>query len=114
MHELSVTESILEIALRHATQVEAKKINNLYIIIGNLASIVDDSIQFYWDLISQGTIAENAILHFERIPTKMECLDCKNIYFPEQGELLCPICHGINIKIIQGEEFYLSAIDVEK
>ena len=65
MHELSVTESILEISLRHANKVNAKRITNLYLVIGQLASIVDDSVQFYWDIISKGTIAEGAMLHFQ-------------------------------------------------
>jgi hydrogenase nickel incorporation protein HypA/HybF len=64
MHELSVTESILEIALRHASNANAKRITNLYMVKGQLASIVDDSVQFYWDIISKDSIAEGAVLHF--------------------------------------------------
>ena len=47
MHELPVTESILEIALRHAQEAGARRITDLYLIIGQLSTIVDDSIQFY-------------------------------------------------------------------
>jgi hydrogenase nickel incorporation protein HypA/HybF len=74
MHELSVTESILEISLRHAQEASAKRITNLYLVIGQLASIIDDSVQFYWDIISKGTIADGATLHFRRLPAKLICL----------------------------------------
>ncbi|MCJ7724498.1 MAG: hydrogenase maturation nickel metallochaperone HypA, partial [Anaerolineales bacterium] len=67
MHELSVTQSVLEIALRHARQNNARRITDLYLVIGELASIVDDSVQFYWDMISKDTIAEGARLHFKRL-----------------------------------------------
>ena len=40
MHELPVTQSILEISLRHARQAGAQKICDLYLVIGQLASIV--------------------------------------------------------------------------
>ena len=67
MHELSVTESLLKIALEHAANANAKRITDLHIVIGELASMVDDSIQFYWDIIAKDTIAEKAKLHFHRV-----------------------------------------------
>ncbi len=57
MHEMSVTQSLLEIALRHAEQADAQRITRLNLIIGELASVVDNSVQFYWDIISKETIA---------------------------------------------------------
>jgi hydrogenase nickel incorporation protein HypA/HybF len=114
MHELSVTESILEIALRHAANAQAKKVSDLYIVAGQLSSIVDDSVQFYWDIISKDTIAEGARLHFRRIPTELHCLDCNQTYKLNQSELVCPVCNGAHVKILTGEEFYLEAIEVEK
>jgi hydrogenase nickel incorporation protein HypA/HybF len=113
MHELSVTENILEIALRHAAEAQANRITNLYLVIGQLSSIVDDSIQFYWDIITRGTPAEGAQLHFERIQTRLSCQDCKTQYQPTGEDLACPLCGGIAVKIECGEEFYLEAIDVE-
>ncbi len=113
MHELSVTESILEIALRHANQANARHITNLYLVIGQLASIVDDSVQFYWDIISKDTIADGAILHFRRLPAKLACLDCDHQYSLAGDGFTCPECHSDHVKVISGEEFFMEAIDVE-
>jgi hydrogenase nickel incorporation protein HypA/HybF len=113
MHELSVTESILEISLRHAQQANAKRITNLYLVIGQLASIVDDSVQFYWDIVSNGTIADGAILHFKRLPATLECLDCTHQYTPANNGFSCPACDSDRIKVISGDEFFMEAIDVE-
>ena len=82
MHELSVTESILAIALRHAGQAEAKRVTELNLVIGQLATIVDDSVQFYWDIISENTIAEGASLHFRRLPLELLCQLCGACYTP--------------------------------
>jgi hydrogenase nickel incorporation protein HypA/HybF len=112
MHELSVTESLLEIALRHARQSNANRVINLYLVIGQLSSIVDDSIQFYWELISKDTPAEGAILHFERLPATFSCLDCGCEYSPA-GDLSCPTCHSAHVRVKAGGEFRLDAIDVE-
>lgn len=113
MHELSVTESILEIALRHAQNAGAKKVVNLYLVIGQLSSIIDDSVQFYWDFVSKDTPAQGARLHFRRIPAEFRCLDCGEDYILVKGELGCPTCASANVKVLAGEEFYLEAIEVE-
>jgi len=63
MHELAVTESILEIATQTAKEHAATKVTDIYLRLGQLSSIVDESVQFYWDIISQGTLAEGAELH---------------------------------------------------
>ena len=113
MHELSVTESLLKIALRHAEKANAKRVTDLNIVIGDLASMVDDSIQFYWEIIAKGTIAEQAKLNFRRVPAQLQCMTCFETYHPSDRELACPKCNGISVKIITGEEFALESIDVE-
>lgn len=113
MHELSVTESILEIAVRHANQAKAKRVTNLYLVIGQLASIVDDSVQFYWDIVSKGTIAEGAVLHFHRLPARLLCQECNHQYTPSESGFSCPKCQSDRVKVVSGDEFFMEAIDVE-
>lgn len=114
MHELAVTENILDIVLKYANDASASKIKKVYLVIGDLASIVDDSVQFYWDIIAKDTIAEGAELCFNRIQTVFCCNDCGTEYQAEEYSIMCPRCDSTNIRIISGEEFYLEAIDVEK
>jgi hydrogenase nickel incorporation protein HypA/HybF len=113
MHELTVTENILEIALRHATSAQARRITNLYLVIGQLSSIVDDSVQFYWDIVAKDTLAEGAWLHFQRIPIELACLACNHRFSPHKEDFACPECGSTSVKPLAGEEFYLEAIDVE-
>ncbi len=113
VHELGVTENILSIAVQTAHEHGAKRITDLYLVIGDLSSFVDESIQFYWDMLSAGTLAEGARLHFRRIPAQMLCRNCDHEYTPARGELLCPLCGGSNVKIIGGDEFQLESIDIE-
>lgn len=113
MHELPVTENILEISLRHARQAGAARITNIYLVIGSLASIIDDSVQFYWDILSKGTLAEGAKLHFRRIPAELLCLQCGQRFQPSEDDFSCPNCRSVQVKIAAGEEFYLEAIDID-
>jgi hydrogenase nickel incorporation protein HypA/HybF len=114
MHELSITENLLDIILRHAQNDGATRVTNIYLVIGQLSSIVDDSVKFYWNMIAKDTIAQEAILHFKRISIRLTCLDCSHDYEPTGDELSCPKCKGIHVKVLMGEEFYVEAIDIEK
>lgn len=114
MHELSVTQNILNITLNHAQEANAKRVTDIYLVIGQLSSFVSESIQFYWDLIAQDTIAEGARLHFRHIPAEMQCLKCYYHYPLDGEELACPSCSSTQVQVIAGEEFYLEAIDIER
>lgn len=111
MHELPITQSILDIALRHAGN--AKSVTKINLVIGDLSSVVGDSVGFYWDLLSKDTIAEGAILHFERIKTRFLCTACQNEYEPEAKEFNCPNCESDQVKILAGKEFQVESIEVE-
>ena len=113
MHELAVTENILNIAVQHARQANAVRVTSLHLVIGQLSSIVDDSVQFYWDMISAGTVCEGAQLHFERRPAMLKCLDCGQTYTLNRELTDCPDCHSARIKIVSGEEFFLDSMEVE-
>jgi len=114
MHELAVTESILQIAEKHAHEAHAKKVTDITLVIGNLSSIVDDSVIFYWEMISKGTICEEAVIHFNRTPAIMLCLACGQT-FEIPGELVpCPHCGSYQLNIQSGEEFFLESIEIER
>jgi len=113
MHELSVTQGMLEIALRHAQQAGAQRITHINLVIGDLSSIVDDSVQFYFDIISQDTIAEGARLIFQRLPATFRCWDCGNTFTPNGRDFTCPQCGGPKVEVIAGNEFRVESIEVE-
>lgn len=111
MHEMAITQSILDIALRHANN--AKQITKLNLVIGELSGIVDDSVQFYWDMITQGTKAEGSQLVFERIKTRFHCNDCNFEFNPNGQTYECPNCKSNRIVIVAGKELFLESIEVE-
>jgi hydrogenase nickel incorporation protein HypA/HybF len=111
MHELGISQRILEIALEHVE--EGKKVTHIHLRVGDLASIVDDSLQFYWQMISRDTAAEEAILHFGRIGAELLCRDCDQRFAPDGASFECPSCGSQRVRVISGEEFSVDAIEVE-
>jgi hydrogenase nickel incorporation protein HypA/HybF len=113
MHELAVTENILAVAMRHAEQAGACRIVGIDMVLGQLSSLIDDSIQFYWDIISRGTLAEGATLHFIRTAAVLECLACHHTFPPATDTFACPQCHSLTVKVVSGDELRLESIEVE-
>lgn len=114
MHELAVTESVLDIASKHAEEAHAKKVTDLYLVIGRLSSIVDDCVQFYWDIISKDTICEGSQLHFKRIPARLVCTECDHQYLLENDLMPCPNCGSARVRVLSGDEFNLDSIEIER
>lgn len=113
MHELGITQNLLTLALQYAEPAGATQITALHLVIGELSSVVDESVQFYWDFIAKDTIAQGAQLHFERLPAAFTCQDCGTT-FGRDTDYTCPACGSSRVMISQGEEFYLKSIEVEE
>ncbi len=113
MHELAITESLLRLATRHGLAAGAKRVTDLYLVIGELSSVVDESVQFYWDIVSRGTLCEGARLHFERVPAELGCRECGERYRLGNGLGPCPNCGSGNVRVTAGDEFRLESLGVE-
>ncbi len=112
MHELAITEEILRIAIEHAERASAERITDINLVIGDLSSVVDDSVQFYFDFVSPGTPAEGATLHFRRVTAALRCRKCAREFAPQGRDWRCPDCQALGGDVVAGREFYLESIEV--
>lgn len=114
MHELPVTQGILSVALEAAEQHGHRRITAVNLVIGDLTSIVDDSVQFYFDAMSEGTLAEGAELRFQREAAAAKCLECGHQYTVTPPlDPFCPQCDSPFLEISGGKEFYVDSIEVD-
>jgi len=111
MHEMPITEGILKIATDAAS---GRRIKVIHLLVGDLSSIVDDSVQFYFDILSKGTLAEAAVLDFQRRAATVKCLDCGisvDVRPPLPGA--CPHCRGLRMQVTGGRELRVVSIEVD-
>ena len=113
MHELAITEGIIEAAVPAAKAAGAKKILEIRLKIGELSGVFPEYIQEYFDLASAGTIAEGAKLKVENIPPQISCPDCGYEGVINRRKIRCPECGGLNFKLTAGREYYVDSLEVE-
>ena len=113
MHELGVTENIVNIALAKAGEAQASKIVQINVVIGEMSGFVPDCIQFYFDSLSKDTMAQEAVLHFESVPAQLRCRNCSSIFQPQDTLWSCPECGGQSVEIFKGRELYIESVEVE-
>ncbi|HEY0672046.1 MAG TPA: hydrogenase maturation nickel metallochaperone HypA [Longimicrobiales bacterium] len=115
MHELPATRGILALALDTARAAQAERISSIDILIGEMTSIVDDSVQFYFDVMSKNTPAEGAKLNFKREAGVGTCLSCMTTFAvrpPLDPE--CPYCHAFSVRVTGGNRFLVESIEVDE
>lgn len=114
MHELPVTQGILRVAIEAAEEAGAERITAINLVIGDLTSIVDDSVQFYFDILSQNTPAQGAVLRFQREPAIGHCQDCGHKFVVTIPLVaVCPACDSARLRVNGGREFYVDSIEVD-
>ena len=113
MHELAITQSMLDLVLEQARKVEAREVKRINLVIGEMSGFVGECVQFYFDFISKGTIAERAALSFKMIPTTARCRGCGKLFELREFDWTCPYCQGDSLEIISGKELFVESIEVE-
>jgi len=113
MRERNATQSILTNALLKARESNPRRIKSLHLVIGEISELDQAVIQKHWDELSQGTLAEQARLHFRLVKAEVQCMACFMKYTPVDGQIHCPYCGSYGAKILAGEEFFLESIELD-
>ena len=114
MHELSITQNVLKIVVEHGQRAGAKRVTVIHLVVGQLTGLVDDSIQFYFDMLSPGTLAAGARLNIKRIPAQLRCRSCGQEFALLDKRWACPHCSSVGGDVVRGREFLIESIEVEQ
>jgi hydrogenase nickel incorporation protein HypA/HybF len=114
VHESSITESILKIVLEKALEFDAKRVLKIHLAVGEMTGFIGDSIHFYFDRYSKGTIAEGACLYIRYIKPEFKCVNCGNLFQRTDNEIRCPLCNGEGDPTKIGQEFFIENIEIQE
>lgn len=112
MHEMSIAQGILDIALDYAERNNAHEISAISILLGEMSGVETEALSFCFETLIQGTIAQGAQLRLNRVPLMGQCCSCGVKQHIEHYNFVCPIC-GEPMEIISGRELQVEYIDME-
>ncbi|MBK8049218.1 MAG: hydrogenase maturation nickel metallochaperone HypA [Anaerolineales bacterium] len=113
MHELSIAQSLIEIAEETARNAGATEVLAVHLRLGALSGVVPDALQFSFPIAAEGTLVAGAQLIIEEVPAVVYCDQCaaeRSITWPP--DFRCPVCGEFAPKLLQGRELQITAIEV--
>lgn len=108
MHELGITQEIIEIVVRHAA---GAKVTRVVLEIGKLSLVLPDAVRFCFDICSTGTLAEGAALEIVETPGRARCRICGGEVALEQPLGRCA-CSSTDLEWLAGEELRVRELEV--
>jgi hydrogenase nickel incorporation protein HypA/HybF len=109
MHELSLSCAILETVERHAA---GRKVTTVNLTVGALRQVVPDSLDFYFGIVTEGSVCEGARLEQTLVPGRARCEACGTEWGLDLPVFLCRECGG-TAEPVSGEEFEVDSIEVK-
>ena len=112
MHELSIAQSLVEIASEAAVEVKATKVDAVHLRVGVLSGIVKDALLFSYDIVVENTILAGSRLEIEELPIIVYCPECdRQSTLPNMQRFRCEQCDQLTADIVQGKELEITSLE---
>jgi hydrogenase nickel incorporation protein HypA/HybF len=109
MHELSIADSIVRIAERHAN---GRRVSAVEVRVGALRQVVPSALSFAFELVAQGTPVEGAVLELAEVPAVVACRACGGESEVEGFPLACRACKSLDVDVLAGEDLLVESLEV--
>jgi len=113
MHEYGIAQEMVSVALQQAQVNQAQRITRFRIKMSRVADESEDSLRFYLENLTRGTVASNAKFEIERIGLPMHCLKCGKEFEKDDTLPRCPRCQSTHVMQDCLDEFKLASIEIE-
>jgi hydrogenase nickel incorporation protein HypA/HybF len=110
VHELSIAQAVVDIALRCAPD---RRVARVEVKVGHLRQVVPSALAFSFELVAMGTPAEGAELVIDEVPARVSCRECGAVSSVAGWPLACAGCDGLHVDVIAGDELLVDAVEVD-
>ncbi|MDD5149928.1 MAG: hydrogenase maturation nickel metallochaperone HypA [Flavobacterium sp.] len=110
MHELSIATSIIKTAEKEVENGDGRKVLEIYLEIGKLSGVEIQSLNFVWELSTNGTVLQDSKVIITEPEGKAICAECDTEYPLEKIFDCCPKCNSPFKNIISGKELKIKKL----
>ncbi|MCP1198364.1 hydrogenase maturation nickel metallochaperone HypA [Notoacmeibacter sp. MSK16QG-6] len=112
MHEMSLCEGMRSIIEDQARAHEVRAIRAVRVEIGKFAGVEKSALNFAFDVVMKGSVAEGAELVMIDLPGRAMCYDCMREVEIEDRLSPCPDCGGGKLMPSGGDEMRIKDLEV--
>lgn len=113
MHEMSIAQSIVDLAEEQARNRGSLAVEELELEIGRLAGVELQTLAFALESAVKGSMLEQATIIRHIIEGEGQCIDCGHTFPMEALFASCPECGSYCVKIIKGKELRVKSIVIK-
>jgi hydrogenase nickel incorporation protein HypA/HybF len=114
MHELSIAQNIVETVERNVPEKDWKNISYIRLKVGEVAGVVNESLEFSYQAITAERPLKNSKLAIESIPFRISCNKCGKTTSNEGGFSVCSECGNSDTMIVSGSELMITEIEINE
>jgi hydrogenase nickel incorporation protein HypA/HybF len=114
MHELSIAASVVESVTEAAAAHPGARVKSVQLRIGALAGVVEDALEFCWQIATEGTPLVGAVLEIRTLPVIVHCEHCgAEEELTSVQSFRCPRCGEPAADLRQGRELEIESFEIE-
>jgi len=111
MHELALTQGIVDLATQVARREGLHRISRVVVEVGVAATVVPDALTFCFDIVAADTMARGAELVIETVALRAVCPACGAAFAPASLVSACPDCGAYGSRLLSGRELRVKSLD---
>ena len=113
MHEMSLCEGVLQIIEMEAKNQSFHEVQRVILDVGVLSGVEIPALEFAFEVVMRGSIAENATLEINELEAQAWCMQCAEAVTVKQRYDACPKCESYQLQISSGDEMRIKELEVD-
>ena len=113
MHEMGIMSGVLDSVNTAAQNAQAERVTKIILNIGEMTEIIQYSLEFAFQVMSEGTLSEGAELVIKTVTPHSICLDCGHEFDHDRFHRTCPECGSYSTSMTRGRELDIESIEVD-
>jgi len=113
VHEMGITQGILESSFEAARNAGSVRITEIRISVGELTEVVEFALQFAFEALTPGTMAEGATLVVNHVSAQSHCNACDTDFEHDRFQMTCPSCESFDVTLLHGRELQIDSIEAD-